>query len=63
MKNLTAIIIAHRLTTIKADYILVIKNDKILEQGKPTDLHQKKRNLYRACKFANYQSVSTTNIE
>ncbi len=42
MKNRTTIIIAHRLATIKnADYILVIKDGAILEQGRPAELYQK----------------------
>lgn len=43
LKNRTAIIIAHRLTTTRlADRILVIHKGKLIEQGKHTDLLLKK---------------------
>ncbi len=41
MEGRTAIVIAHRLSTIKdADYIIVLKNGEILEQGTPEDLYK-----------------------
>ncbi len=41
MKNRTTIIIAHRLATIKnADYIIVLKDGKILEEGQPKQLYE-----------------------
>ncbi|ARC85998.1 ABC transporter family protein [Clostridium argentinense CDC 2741] len=47
LKNKTAIIIAHRLYTIKnADKIIVLKEGKILEQGTHSSL-MKKNGLYR----------------
>jgi ATP-binding cassette, subfamily B, bacterial len=43
MEGRTAIVIAHRLSTIKdADYIIVLKNGEILEQGTPEDLYKQK---------------------
>jgi ATP-binding cassette, subfamily B, bacterial len=39
MQNRTSIIIAHRLATIKnVDYLYVLKNGEILEEGKPEEL-------------------------
>lgn len=43
IKGRTSIVIAHRLSTIKdADIILVVKDGKIIEQGKHTELMEKK---------------------
>lgn len=40
MADRTTIIIAHRLATIKnADYIIVLKNGRILEEGQPKELY------------------------
>jgi ATP-binding cassette subfamily B protein len=48
LKNRTAIIIAHRLTTTRlADRILVIHKGKLIEQGKHTDLLLKKGYYYK----------------
>jgi len=42
MQNKTTIIIAHRLATIKnADYIIVLRDGKILEEGTPSELYQR----------------------
>ena len=47
MKGRTSIVIAHRLSTIKnADFILVLENGKIIEQGTHHEL-QKKEGLYK----------------
>lgn len=47
MLNRTSIIIAHRLATIKdVDWIYVIENGKICEQGKHTDLIEKENGVY-----------------
>lgn len=46
MEGRTTIIIAHRLSTIRhVDYIIVLKNGKIIEQGKPKEL-EKKHGVY-----------------
>ena len=46
-KNVTAIVIAHRLTTIKEmDKIIVMENGKILEFGNFADLHKAKGRFY-----------------
>jgi subfamily B ATP-binding cassette protein MsbA len=43
MKNRTSIVIAHRLSTIQnADQIIVMKQGKIVEQGKHQELLDKK---------------------
>ncbi len=48
LKNRTAIIIAHRLTTTRlADRILVIHKGKLIEQGKHTNLLLKKGYYYK----------------
>ena len=42
MQNKTTLIIAHRLATIKnVDYIIVLKDGKILEEGTPAELYQR----------------------
>ncbi len=42
MQNKTTLIIAHRLATVKnVDYIIVLKDGKILEEGAPADLYQR----------------------
>lgn len=47
MKNRTSVVIAHRLSTIQnADTIVVLSKGKIVEQGKHTDLLQKKGTYY-----------------
>lgn len=44
----TLILIAHRLSTIrKADKIIVLENGKVVEQGRFSDLIEKKANFYR----------------
>lgn len=46
-QNVTAIVIAHRLTTIKEmDKIIVIENGKIIESGSFTHLHNSKGRFY-----------------
>ncbi len=48
MKNRTAIVIAHRLSTVKnADLILVMQNGKIIEKGKHQELIEKGGNYKR----------------
>ena len=43
-KNKTVIVIAHRMRTVEnADHIIVLKEGKIIEEGKPTDLIQKQK--------------------
>jgi ATP-binding cassette subfamily B protein len=47
IKNKTSFIIAHRLSTIReADLILVMKDGKIIEQGKHQELLDKKGFYY-----------------
>lgn len=46
-QNVTALVIAHRLTTIREmDKIIVIEKGKILEQGSFDELHKKKGRFY-----------------
>lgn len=48
MKDRTVIAIAHRLSTLKEmDRILVIKNGKIVEDGKPDELLQKSDGIFK----------------
>lgn len=43
-KNKTVIVIAHRMRTVEnANHIIVLKEGKIIEEGKPTDLIQKQK--------------------
>ena len=47
MKNRTSVVIAHRLSTIQnADHIIVMKQGKIVEQGKHQELLDKKEVYY-----------------
>jgi subfamily B ATP-binding cassette protein MsbA len=47
MKNRTSVVIAHRLSTIQnADYIIVMKQGKMVEQGKHQELLDKKGVYY-----------------
>ena len=47
-ENVTAIVIAHRLTTIKEmDRILLIENGKIVEDGSFEDLYKNKGSFYK----------------
>lgn len=56
MQNRTSLVIAHRLSTIqKADTIVVMKQGKIVEQGKHDALLQKKGEYF---KLVNMQSLS-----
>ncbi|WP_438973026.1 ABC transporter ATP-binding protein [Polaribacter sp.] len=56
MQNRTSLVIAHRLSTIqKADTIVVLKQGKIVEQGKHDALLQKKGEYF---KLVNMQSLS-----
>ncbi len=51
LKSKTAIIIAHRLSTVKnADNIIVLKNGKIVEQGKHNELLKNKNEYYNLVK-------------
>lgn len=44
----TILVIAHRLSTVKnADYILMIEEGRIIEQGSPSELQSRKGNYYR----------------
>jgi len=48
MKNRTAIVVAHRLSTIRhADKIVVIENGRLDEQGMLEDLLEKKGKFYK----------------
>lgn len=56
MQNRTSLVIAHRLSTIqKADLIVVLKNGKIVEQGKHDELLIQKGEYF---KLVNMQSLS-----
>lgn len=51
LKSKTAIIIAHRLSTVKnADNIIVLKNGQIVEQGKHNELLKNKNEYYNLVK-------------
>lgn len=55
MEGRTTLIIAHRLSTIRnVDYIIVLKNGQIVEQGKPHEL-EKKNGVYH--ELLSYQNV------
>ena len=57
VQNRSSIIVSHRLTTIQdADKITVLRKGKIVEEGRHTDLMDK-RGLYN--KMYNYQTVTT----
>ena len=48
IRGRTSIVIAHRLSTVKnADVILVVKDGKIIEQGRHEELMQAKGHYYR----------------
>lgn len=50
LQDRTSFLIAHRLSTIRhADLILVVKDGKIVEQGKHIELFQKKGYYYNLC--------------
>jgi subfamily B ATP-binding cassette protein MsbA len=56
MQNRTSLVIAHRLSTIqKADKIVVMKQGKIVEQGKHEELMAKKGEYF---KLVSMQSLS-----
>ena len=56
MENRTSVVIAHRLSTIqKADLIVVMQNGKIVEQGKHSELLDKKGAYF---KLVNMQSLA-----
>ena len=47
-RNRTVIIIAHRLSTVKdADQIIVLKDGRVIESGKPAELYHQKGAYYR----------------
>ncbi len=55
MEGRTTLVIAHRLSTIKhVDYIVVLKNGKIVEQGKPKEL-EKQNGVY--AELLSYQNL------
>jgi ATP-binding cassette subfamily B protein len=55
MQGRTTVIIAHRLSTIRSvDYIVVLKNGRIVEQGKPKDL-EKQKGVY--AELLSYQTM------
>lgn len=48
IKSRTVFVVAHRLSTIKnADWVIVLENGKIREQGKPQELLERKEIFYR----------------
>ena len=54
--------IAHRLSTVRdADMILVVRNGKIVEQGKHTELLQKK-GYYYTLYTRQYEDEPTANL-
>ena len=55
IKNKTVMIIAHRMRTVAdADKIVVLKNGKVVESGKPSELMAKIRNIRRYGKHTAY---------
>ncbi len=62
IKGRTSIVIAHRLSTIRnSDLILVVKNGKIVEQGKHDELMDK-HGYYRALYTRQYEMEATESI-
>ena len=54
--NRTIILIAHRLSTIKqCDYIYVLSNGRIVEEGVFKDLYQKEKGVFQ--KMCNAQNL------
>ncbi len=57
LKNKTVIVIAHRMRTVEAaDKIVVLEDGKVVEQGSPKQLNQKKDSIFK--KMAQLQSQS-----
>ncbi len=62
IKGRTSLVIAHRLSTVKnADLILVVKNGKIIEQGKHAEL-LRKRGHYYSLYTRQYEEEATSNF-
>ena len=58
----TSIVIAHRLSTIKnADHILLVKDGKIIEQGKHAEL-MKQRGAYYRLYTRQYEDEATSSL-
>jgi len=57
MENRTSIVIAHRLSTIqKADFIIVMRKGKIVEQGKHDDLLANKGEYFKLVSMQSFES-------
>ncbi len=57
LKNKTVVVIAHRMRTVEAaDKIVVLEDGKVVEQGSPKQLNQKKDSIFK--KMAQLQSQS-----
>ncbi len=62
IKGRTSIVIAHRLSTVKnADVILVVKDGKIIEQGKHSELMHKREHYYRLY-TRQYEDEATSSV-
>ena len=62
IKGRTSLVIAHRLSTVKnADLILVVRDGKIIEQGKHTEL-LKARGHYYSLYTRQYEEEATTSL-
>ena len=62
IKGRTSLVIAHRLSTVKnADLILVVRDGKIIEQGKHTEL-LKARGHYYSLYTRQYEEEATSSL-
>jgi ATP-binding cassette, subfamily B, multidrug efflux pump len=59
----TSIIIAHRLSTIRhADHIAALKNGRIVEYGKPSELLSREGGFYRKLSFRKFWGIPTQRL-
>ena len=61
LKNITIIVVAHRLDTIKNfDEIYLFENGKIIEQGKHKELIKRKKDYYNLYMSQNNKNAKKT---
>ncbi|MCL1883969.1 MAG: ABC transporter ATP-binding protein/permease [Defluviitaleaceae bacterium] len=54
LHNRAAVIVAHRLSTVKnADYMYCMENGELIEEGTPDELYARKGYYYEMCQFQN----------